>query len=122
MGHRTTLNHTGVGDVPKTKDNLQQGEVATPCPQRRADVTVHELDGEALVYDETSGDTHRLNETALFIWRQCDGRRAAYCVAEQLAEIYEISVESALQHVQRMLSEFHERRLVVTPNRSACGG
>ena len=83
-------------------------------PLRRADVTVHELDGEALVFDASTGDTHRLNGTALFIWQQCDGRRDPRQVTEQLTERYDVSPESARQHVERTFGEFLERGLVAT--------
>ena len=82
-------------------------------PRRRKDVTVHELDGEALVFDATTGDTHRLNDTALFIWRLWDGGRDAPQVTERLMEVYDVSPEAAREHVDRMLLEFQERRLVV---------
>ena len=83
-------------------------------PLRRTDMTVYELDGEALVYDAATADTHRLNETALFIWRQCDGRRDVPQIAQHLADVYHVSLESAIEHVARMLSEFTERQLVLT--------
>ena len=78
---------------------------------------VHELDGEALVYDAASGNTHRLNGTALFIWQQCDGCRNTRQVASRLTEAYDISPEQALQHVARVFAEFEERDLV-----AAAGG
>ena len=81
---------------------------------RRAELTVHELDGEALVLDAGAGDTHRLNETALFIWRQCDGRRDAPQVTERLIEAYNVSPDVACQHVERVVRELRERHLVVT--------
>ncbi len=85
-----------------------------PPPVRRTDMTVHELDGEALMYDEATGDTHHLNETALFIWRQCDGRQDARRIARGLAKRYDVSLESAVEHVERMLRELAERQLVLT--------
>ena len=88
----------------------------TSHPLHRADMTIHELDGEALVFDAASGDTHRLNETALFIWRQCEGRLDAREVAERLAEVYDLPTEAALGHVTRMFREFRERDLVVPPD------
>ena len=96
-----------------TTDPQRKG-LTDPRPIRRTDVTVHELDGEALVFDATSCDTHRLNDTALFIWHRCDGRQDARRVAEQLAGAYDISPDSAFEHVERMFGEFQARRLVVT--------
>lgn len=81
-------------------------------PRRRDDVTVHELDGEALVFDASTGDTHRLNRTALFIWQRCDGKQDARQITEQLTGHYDVSPESALEHVERTFGEFLERGLV----------
>ncbi|MBU0718409.1 MAG: HPr-rel-A system PqqD family peptide chaperone [Planctomycetes bacterium] len=84
---------------------------------QRAGLTVHELDGEALVYDPASGNTHRLNGSALFIWQQCDGYRNTCQVASRLTDVYDVSPEQALQHVERAFAEFEERDLV-----AAAGG
>ena len=82
-------------------------------PLRRSDLTVHELDGEALLFDAVSGDTHRLNGTALFIWRECDGRKDARQVAERVAKAYDISLDSAVEHVERIFNEFDDRHLFI---------
>jgi hypothetical protein len=82
-------------------------------PLRRSDLTVHELDGEALVFDAASGDTHRLNSTALFIWNECDGLKVACQIAERLAEVYEVSPDSAVLHVEGIWNEFDGRHLFV---------
>ncbi len=84
------------------------------CPLRRTDLTVHELDGEVLVYDPATADTHRLNETALFIWRACDGRRNATRMAARLLQAYDVRPDSALEHVNRMFLQFKERQLVLS--------
>lgn len=89
--------------------------VSGPAPVRRSDLTVHVLDGEALMFDAVSGDTHRLNETALFIWRQCNGRRDASRVAARLTEVYDVPKAYALEHVERMMEELEHRHLVTTP-------
>ena len=88
---------------------------------RRADLTVHELDGEALVYDGESGNTHRLNSTARWIWEHCDGRYNTRQIADRLVVWYEVPIESAVQHVERMLSEFAKHRLVTATNGDSHG-
>jgi hypothetical protein len=89
--------------------------VTSARPHRRTDMTVHELDGEALIYDPATADTHRLNATALFIWRLCDGRRDARVIAERVVGAYDVDVEAALQHVEHTLNVMWERCLF-TPN------
>lgn len=89
----------------------------TGIPARRADLTVHELDGEALVYDAATADTHRLNETALFIWRACDGHRDAGSLATRVSETYDVPAHEARSYVIRTLDELATRNLVVyTPS------
>jgi len=83
-----------------------------PHPRRRFDVTVHELDDEALVYDPMTGSTHRLNATALFIWYACDGSQDTRAVARRLAEAYEVSEDAAVTHVERLLAALQSQRLL----------
>ncbi len=82
-------------------------------PVRRGDLTIHELDDEALIYDPATADTHRLNATALFIWQQCDGRRDARVIAERVVDAYDVTMDTANEHVQRMLCKLRERHLFV---------
>jgi PqqD family protein of HPr-rel-A system len=51
---------------------------------READVTVVELDGEAVVYDRRSGVLHHLNPGASLVYRVCDGTST---IAELAADI-----------------------------------
>jgi PqqD family protein of HPr-rel-A system len=80
-------------------------------PLRRTDVRVQELDGEALVFDPVSADTHRLNRTALFIWHECDAHQDASQIASRLTEVYDVPYDRALQCVEHMLHALRQRRL-----------
>lgn len=82
--------------------------------KRRPGLRMQELDGEALIFDPVSADTHHLNQTALLIWRQCDGRKDTLGLAQGLADVYGISPEAAVGHVKRMLQTLEERGLLVT--------
>lgn len=81
-------------------------------PRVRRDLTIHELDGEALLYDALTGDTHRLNATAWCVWQLCDGVRTAGDIAAALSERYQITAEAAQPHVETILSRFCERGLL----------
>ena len=87
----------------KNGDHEDASESARPV--RRSDVTVQELDGEALIYDPVTADTHRLNRTAYLIWQSCDGRLAPADLAVRLIEVYDVERQEALQHAQRMVGE-----------------
>ncbi len=80
---------------------------------RRPGLRIHELDGEALIYDPVSADTHHLNQTALLIWRQCDGRKDTLGISQGLAAVYGVSPDAAFGHVERMLLMLKERDLLI---------
>ena len=80
---------------------------------RRPDLSIYEIDDELLIYDETSGDTHRLNGTARFIWERCDGARDASAIAADLTDVYDVSPSEAVAQVERFFATLRERRLLV---------
>ena len=88
------------------------GAVGERPPIRSKDLTVHEFDDEALIYDPKTGDTHRLNETALFIWRRCDGVTDPVQIGQALTEAYDVSAADALDQVRRMIVEFDKLGLI----------
>jgi len=90
-----------------------QSSSPRPCPVRRKDLRVHELDGEALIFDPRSSDTHRLNETALLLWQHCDGQHNAAGMANTLAGRYNVTPQEALQHVERTIGELLALGLVL---------
>jgi len=96
-----------------TGNNGQMKPHPDARPVRRSDVTIQELDGEALVYDPVTADTHRLNETAYFIWQACDGRMTAAHVAERLLESYDVAPKEATSHTNRLLGELLQRGLLL---------
>ncbi|MBI4718595.1 MAG: HPr-rel-A system PqqD family peptide chaperone [Planctomycetes bacterium] len=83
-----------------------------PRPRRRDGVIGHELDGEALLYDPVTADTHRLNATAFFIWNACDGRHDRRAIARHIAEHYDVSAAVALEHVEETLRRFEDLNLL----------
>lgn len=95
-----------------TEDGDSVATDSVGMPVRRGDVTVQELDGEALIYDPVTADTHRLNETAYLIWRWCDGKSGPAELGGRLAEVYEVEPDEALAHARRMVEELIARGLV----------
>ncbi len=85
---------------------------AIAAPRRRADLVEDELDGEAILSDVRTGGIHRLNETALIVWRWCDGRTTTLQIARGLTRQYDVSLEIALDHVEQLLVLFAEAGLV----------
>lgn len=72
--------------------------------RRRNDIDVRMMDGEAVLYDAVTGCTHRLNESALAVWRACDGRTTTLHLAEQLTARYDVSLEQAQLDVEQLLA------------------
>ncbi|MEK6677060.1 MAG: HPr-rel-A system PqqD family peptide chaperone [Planctomycetota bacterium] len=75
-------------------------------------MVVHVLDDEALIYDPRTADTHRLNETAMFVWKQCDGVQTNDDIAVRISDVYDVTQNEALEHVNRVLDEFSQRGLL----------
>lgn len=87
--------------------------VAGPrLPHRRDDLHVHEVEGEAFVYDPRSADTHRLNETAFFVWRHLDGAVDESELVGRVLETYDLDEDSAIDHLRRILLDFNDRGLL----------
>ena len=82
-------------------------------PPRRLDLIENELDGEAIFVDPRDGNTHRMNATALAVWRQCDGRATTRQIAQEQVRRFEVEFDSALDHVEQLVALFAESRLLV---------
>lgn len=70
--------------------------------RRRDDMLEFALDREALLFDPRLETVYCLNETALFIWRCCDGRSREE-VALSVASSFEIAHGTALKHTSELL-------------------
>ena len=70
--------------------------------RRRADILEYPIDREALLHDRTLQTLHCLNETAFYVWRQCDGRSLAD-LASALTRSYDVEYDTALEHVMRIV-------------------
>lgn len=87
-------------------------EESVALPLRKANVVDNDLDREAVLFNPATGATHRLNETARVVWRQCNGQTAARQIAERLSEDYDVDPETALQHVEQLIVVFAEAGLL----------
>lgn len=76
------------------------------APRRRAGISERVLEAEAMLYDGQTGCTHRMNETALAIWRLCDGARTTHDIAAELETQYAVDADSALDDVEQTLAVF----------------
>jgi hypothetical protein len=70
--------------------------------RRRADILEYPMDREGLLYDRTLQILYCLNETAFYVWRQCDGRSLAD-LASALTRLYDVEHDAALEHVMSIV-------------------
>jgi PqqD family protein of HPr-rel-A system len=82
-------------------------------PQVRADLTVVELDGEAVIYDEVSGDIHRLNPTATMVFKFLDGSGTLDDLAKDIADAYGVPVAEVATQVRGLADQFAQSHLLV---------
>jgi PqqD family protein of HPr-rel-A system len=81
-------------------------------PKVRADLTVVELDHEAVVYDEASGDLHHLNPTATVVFGLCDGTSTAKELSADISEAFGVSLEEVEPQVRRLVRELRKAGLL----------
>jgi PqqD family protein of HPr-rel-A system len=75
-------------------------------PRVRQDVTVTELDGEAVIYDERSGDLHHLNVPATLVLGMCDGHATVDEMSAAIADAFQRPTGEVTAQVMSLLEEF----------------
>ena len=75
-------------------------------PQASGTVATVELDGEAVLYDDSSGRLHHLNTTASLVWECCDGTVSLDTIAENLAAVFGIDTDVVRSDVLDVVRAF----------------
>ena len=88
-------------------------------PHVREDLTVVVLDGEAVVYDDETGDLHHLNPSATLVFQLCDGSGSARDLASDIAEVYGVGLDVVLPQVRETIERFGAAGLLVGVERRA---
>jgi PqqD family protein of HPr-rel-A system len=83
-------------------------------PKTRDDLTVVVLDGEAVIYDDASGDVHHLNPTATIIFQLLDGSGTVEELAADIAAAFALDPGEALTQTSSLIDEFAALGLLVT--------
>jgi hypothetical protein len=82
---------------------------AERLPRARVkDLVIRELNDETLVYDTERDKAHCLNQTAAWVWKQCDGKTTAAEAARLLQSKLDVSVDIDLIWLAvNQLERFH---------------
>jgi pyrroloquinoline quinone biosynthesis protein D len=62
------------------------------------------MDDEVVILNRETGEVHRLNHTASYIWDLCDGTHTAQQIAEQLASAFDEPVAQVSDDIQQALT------------------
>jgi hypothetical protein len=81
-------------------------------PARRQDLAEYVLDEQVVLYDPADGATYRMNETALAVWRKCDGHRTIRELAEDMTREFDVELDAALDDVEQLAALFAESDLI----------
>jgi len=82
------------------------------CPKRRADVSVRVVEHETVVFDRKGGLIHQLNETAGYIWDQCDGKSTVRDITSSLSETFGVEPETAGKDSVAIVSQLQQLKLL----------
>ena len=83
----------------------------------REGLTVVELDGEAVIYDEETSDLHHLNPTATIVFGLCDGSATIADISTDISEAFGVPEAEVEAQVRTLLREFRKAKLLA-PNAS----
>lgn len=81
-------------------------------PRAREDLTVVELDGEAVIYDEDSGDLHHLNPTATIVFGLCDGTSTMRQMSLDISEAFGVPAGEVEGQIRALIRSFRKANLL----------
>jgi coenzyme PQQ synthesis protein D (PqqD) len=81
--------------------------------RRREGILAREVVDDMLLLDTESGEIHQLNETASFIWRNCEEALSIEGLAAVLASAFDVSHDVATRDVAEALRRMRALNLLV---------
>lgn len=81
-------------------------------PKVRDGLTVVELDGEAVIYDEETTELHHLNPTATIVFGLCDGSATMAEMAADLSAAFDVPVQVVEPEVRALIRRFRKVQLL----------
>lgn len=86
--------------------------MAAVKPKVREDLAVVEIDGEAVIYDERTGDLHLLNPTATIVLGLCDGTATVKEFSSDIAGAFGMPAENVERQVRTLLRDLRKAGLL----------
>jgi coenzyme PQQ synthesis protein D (PqqD) len=77
-------------------------------PKVRSDLSIVEMEGEAVIYDELTGQIHYLNRTATIVFNLCDGRATIPEFSKDIAEAFTLDPPDVERQVRSLIRNFRE--------------
>ena len=90
--------------------------------EKRRDVIATLLNGETLILDAQRNRVHHLNVTASHVWHAYSDPGSSQQIAETMASIFDIDVDTARYDVERILKEFQTLELFIETASSSQDG
>lgn len=107
----------------KDKPILQPTDVTGPvAPRPRRTVAHVEVDGEGVLYDETTNRVHVLDPIATLIWSGLDGHTTLEELSEELSRAFEADVKRVRMDVLDAVRELASQELLEDGGAAPAGG
>lgn len=87
-------------------------------PETRDDLTLVEIDDEALVYDPASATIHHLNRIGKLVFQLCDGKATTEETAAGIAEAFGYYLDPVQRDVRSTVTYLRREGLLKRPARS----
>ena len=91
---------------------MEDVAVARIKPAVRRGLTVVELDGEAVIYDEETSDVHHLNPTATIVFRLCDGSATIADISTDISQAFGVPEDQIEAQVRTLVRQFRKAKLL----------
>jgi vesicle coat complex subunit len=82
--------------------------MAAQKPKVRSDLTVVELEGEAVIYDDQTRQVHYLNQTATIVLNLFDGSSTIKEISGDIADAFSLRQDEVERQVRTLLRSFRE--------------
>jgi hypothetical protein len=75
-------------------------------------VRAYEIDGDTVLFEPRGKNMMLLNDTAIAVWQRCDGLRTIRDTAEEMSREYDVTFDTALDHVEALVALFSSSDLL----------